>query len=904
MKLVYITAALLLIINFSIAQQKMLMHHSGDTLYSKVLTAVDSVKLDSAYAKFNFSEAPTLINIKKAMVDSITFTTSAITATKIFIIYNGTDDATIINPYASQGISITATGGIVSVTAASGISNLEYHLLGSSSNGKLTIATDNNINLVLNNLSLTNPSGAAILVTGGKLTNFSLTAGTTNTLSDGSASTNNGTINTDGPIAISNTGILQVAGIKKHGINTSSTISILNGSTSITSAASDGLHSEGFAQSGGSLTISALADGIDAGNGAIAITGGTINVTSTSNDVKAIKTGNNTVTIDAGTITLTVSGAQSKGISAKGNISINNGNITATLSGATVLTASGSGYDPSYATAIKSDAIIAVTGGTINFHLLVGADGGKGFSADGAINISGGIINVNTAGNGGTYINELGVADAFSTSALTSDVDVNISGGTLTLVNTGASGKGISSDVDVHLSGTAQLNITNSGNAGKGIKADSSVYFNGAVTTINLSGATVLEASGSGYDPSYPTGVKTTGSIIVNSGNIQIQGTAAATGTKGLSADASITVNNGTINIITAGSGAVYTNALGVTDSYSSAAFSADSNISIIAGNITTSSSGNGGKGLKADGNIYIGTATSSPTLNITTTGNRFLVSGTDYSHPKTIVADGIIVIDNGNNTINSTDDGIHSDSAIYINGGTNIVSAISSVSTMGEGVEAPIIIFTGGVTRITASNDGINATYGTVAGGTEQNDGSNLTISGGIVIVDGKDGIDSNGNITISGGTTVVCGVTNGPEEGLDFNGAFNMNGGTIIVAGSNSNMTKNFSATSTQRTMYLRSSAQLAATSLFHIRNTSGTEMVTFKPKNAVYYFHFSSPAITASTGYQVYFGGTYTGGSFVGNSSGWGLYNGGTYSTSGGTLKATFTTSAVSTLNSISF
>jgi hypothetical protein len=102
----------------------------------------------------------------------------------------------------------------------------------------------------------------------------------------------------------------------------------------------------------------------------------------------------------------------------------------------------------------------------------------------------------------------------------------------------------------------------------------------------------------------------------------------------------------------------------------------------------------------------------------------------------------------------------------------------------------------------------------------------------------------------------------------------------------------------------MYLKSSAQLAATSMLHIRNASGTEMVTFKPKNAVYYFHFSSPNIAVSTSYQVYFGGTYTGGNFVGNSTGWGLYTGGTYSTTGGTLKSTFTTSSSSPLNTITF
>lgn len=905
MRKIFIITLFSLLVNFSFGQQKIRVHNSGNTMYAKELTVVDSIKLDNTYAKFKLSDATSTLDFQKTLVDSLTFTSSAVNLDKIYIIYNGTDNATIINPYASSGLTITATGGVVAVTAATGISNLEYNILGSSANGTLTMTTDKPVNLVLNNVSLTNPTGPAFSVAGAQITTIYLTPGTTNTLSDGSASTKNGTITTNGPIVINGTGNLNITGVKKHGINTSSTITIQSGTTTITSATSDGLHSEGFNMSDGTLIVTAsTGDGIDAGDSAIAISGGTINISSISNDVKAIKTGLNTITITGGTFNISVSGAASKGISAKGNVTIFNGTFNITISGASVLTASGSGFDPSHCSAIKSDAQINISGGTFTINSLATANGGKGFSAGTDITISGGNFTVSTAGNGGVYTNISGIADSYSTSSFSTDTNVIVSGGTLNLTNSGADGKGISADLNVTISGTAQITITNSGASGKAIKADGNITVDGGTTTTNLSGATVLTASGSGYDASYPSGLKATGTIIINSGNVTVTATSTATGTKGISADGNITINGGTINVTTAGNGATYTNMLGTLDSYASAAITTDTNLIINAGSITTSSSGTGGKGLKADGTMTIGTATTSPTLNITTTGARFLVSGTDYSHPKTIVAVGTISILNGTNTINSTDDGIHSDASITISGGNNIVNAISTVTAMGEGVEAPIINFTGGVTNITASNDGINATYGTVAGGTESNDGSLLNISGGVVIVAGKDAIDSNGNITISGGTTIVCGVTNGPEEGLDFNGTFNMNGGTIISAGSNSNMTPNFSASSTQRTMFLKSSAQLAASSMIHIRTAAGVELATFKPKNAVYYFHFSSPNVAGSVSHQVYFGGSYTGGSFVGNSSGWGLYTGGTYSTTGATLKKTFTTSNTSTLNTQTF
>ena len=110
--------------------------------------------------------------------------------------------------------------------------------------------------------------------------------------------------------------------------------------------------------------------------------------------------------------------------------------------------------------------------------------------------------------------------------------------------------------------------------------------------------------------------------------------------------------------------------------------------------------------------------------------------------------------------------------------------------------------------------------------------------------------------------------------------------------------------STSSTQVGLFVKSSASLASTSLFHIENANGTEMVTFKPKNAVYYFHFSSPGLVKGTIYKIYFGGTYTGGSFVGGSVGWGLYAGGAYSTAGATLKSTTSLSATSTVNTITF
>lgn len=362
-------------------------------------------------------------------------------------------------------------------------------------------------------------------------------------------------------------------------------------------------------------------------------------------------------------------------------------------------------------------------------------------------------------------------------------------------------------------------------------------------------------------------------------------------GAKGIKTNGDFTLSAGTVKITVSGA-AYYVTA--DADIAASAGINCDKNLAIKGGNLSITNTGAGGKGISVDGMAAI----SGGTTNISATGSTYTYSSSMTSEAKGFKSDGSFTITNGELNIAATDDGIKSETSVTVSNGT------INITKSREGIEAPTVTFDGGVTNVTATNDGINVTKGTVSGGTESNDGSNLYINNGIIIVAGSDAIDSNGNITIKGGTTIICGPTNQPEESIDVNGTFLVNGGILIASGSSSNMSKAMGATSTQVGMFLKSSAQLAASSIFHIENASGTEMVTFKPKNAVSYFYFSSPALAKGTQYKIYFGGAYTGGNFVGNSSGWGLYTGGTYSSSGGTLKTTSTTSTTNTVNTISF
>lgn len=421
--------------------------------------------------------------------------------------------------------------------------------------------------------------------------------------------------------------------------------------------------------------------------------------------------------------------------------------------------------------------------------------------------------------------------------------------GTLTV---SATGDGIEVEEGYVLIGGGTVTISTSGEKSHAIKSE-------GYTTLGTSGSVTLTVSGKGSKA-----VKTAGNFTLHSGTVKLTTTGAAFYD---SADADIAAPAG---------------------------INCDGDLTINGGILIVTSTGAGAKGITVDGMAAI----TGGNTTINATGAKFSYSSSLSSEAKGFKSDGAFTMTNGELTIAATDDGLKSETSVTVSNGT------LNITQSTEGVEAPLITFEGGVTHIVSSNDGINATKGTVNGGTESNDGSHLYIKGGIVIIAGSDAIDSNGNITISGGTTVVCGPTSQPEEGIDFNGTFLVNGGNVIIAGSNSRMTKAMGTGSAQVGMFITSGSQLAASSLLHIENASGTEMVTFKPKNAVYYFHFSSPGMAKNTAYKIYFGGSYSGGSFVGGSSGWGMYTGGNYSATGAVLKSTTTTSSTATVNTVSF
>jgi trimeric autotransporter adhesin len=708
-------------------QDKLYIHQKNQITLGALISQIDSIYFDAGGSGICFQVGGTLARYPVSEIDSLSFGEDS----QVVSITWNADGVSIVNPLAFEGVTVEAVAGNATVSSTHYEDEFTCRLNGSSMDGSLKVYTVKKFNLEFNGLSLNNQDGPAINIQTKKKCTVLVNSGTVNSLSDGgtyatSVEDQKATFFSEGQLVFDGSGDLTVKSLVVHAICSDDYIEIRNGTVKVTGAVKDGIHcNDFFMVSGGIVMVTSTGDGIDCEGGQVLITGGSLTTVNASADVKGICS-DSTMVISGGTVDVTINGAGSKGLCSAQQITLSGGSVRVRTTGGVILNASGSGFNPAYCTAIKSDSTITLDGAN------------------------------------------------------------------MVLTATGAGNKGIS--------------------------------------------------SGSG--------------IIITAGSL---------------------------NMTNSGSGTTYRNASGVTDSYNASCLTADGPIEILGGTVICSASGSGGKGITGDMSLAIGNTSGSPSLNITTTGTRFTVSGMGQNavtnEPKAISLDGAITVNSGTVTVSSNDDGLKSKTSITVNNGD--VKITKSV----EGIESPAITVNNGTINLIASDDGFNATKGN---GGEANDGSVLNITGGNVIVNSSvgDGLDSNGNISITGGTIIVHGPERDPEVGMDCNGTCNVSGGFLVISGTNSNMTEGPSASSGQYSILARTNTRLSAATLFHIQDAAGNNILTFQPVRNYYSVILSSQSLTAGTTYYIYTGGSSTG--TISN----GLYSGGTYS--GGTQKKNFTLS----------
>lgn len=321
------------------------------------------------------------------------------------------------------------------------------------------------------------------------------------------------------------------------------------------------------------------------------------------------------------------------------------------------------------------------------------------------------------------------------------------------------------------------------------------------------------------------------GYILIENGEFNIVVT-----NDGIQAETDLVINNGDFNIKTGGGSAnsslENTNWGKWNDSFSK-------------NNSIKNKEMDSAKGLKSINNIVINN------------GNFTIDSSDDAIHSNAYVG-----ISNGNFTINSGDDGIHADKEIIIDDGT------ININKSYEGIEANSIIINDGIINITSSDDGINAAGGNDASSMnnrpgmnnfEGNGNSKIQINGGNIYANASgDGIDANGSIYMTGGMVIINGPIDNSNGAIDYDKEFQITGGTFIASGS-SGMAQNVSNNSTQTTVMINFSKSINADELISIFDSDGKEIITYKANKRYQNLVVSTPNFKLNETYTIYTSGT---------------------------------------------
>lgn len=600
--------------------------------------------------------------------------------------------------------------------------------------------------------------------------------------------------------------------------------------------------------------------------------------------------------------------------------------------------------------ALQSLGKLAFEGGGV---LSVSGLAKHGIQSSGSCTVDGGTVRVLTAVKDGMNVDNfiMNGGSVYITNANGDGLDgdqgyIGIYGGSLTVNCSAADAKGICCDSTLTIGG-GTVEVTVSGDKSKGLKTKENFVMRSGSLTVNATGSVVLETAGSGYNPSYCTGIKADGNVQVIGGQLTVTCPSGNAGGKAISTDGNINIGGGTLTLTATGTCTTYTDSTGTTDSYSSTCLKADGDINISGGTITATA---GGRAVSCDGDYtQTGGCITASTSAAGFGTVRYSTNSSYYSDgfsPSCLKVDGDIVFTAGTFSGSSTGkagrgirgkgtltvgaaDAADSLVRIYVTtSGSPFLSSNNSTywrglpkgvkiegnitvnsghlqsycsqtgnGDNGEGIETKASLYVnGGYVEANALDDAINAaTY--------------IQINGGHVwaYARGNDGMDCNGTrIDVNGGTVICQGSEVAIDDNGDRGGKLYVTGGTIVLIGGSMGTTEATPSVTGQKSLRLTSSGgwggggggSTIASNGFCIKSGS-TEVMTFKsPTISGNGFVSNSPSplydgpkppgssgvwIT-SPGIQ---SGTYTYYSSPGISGGsqWhGLYTGATVTTSG--------------------
>jgi len=322
----------------------------------------------------------------------------------IKIEYKSGNAPVITNAFSEVSINLTGENVVVRINT----SETEYNfvLSGAASNGSLKIYGDVRKGLYLNGVSITNSTGPAINIQGGKRAFVHLLNGTQNLLADGPNYSNipsgeqaKGTFFSEGKLLFDGSGSLEVKAKKNHAIAVDNDFEIRNGKIIVSEAANDGIHANDMIEvKGGVLKIASTGDAIQSENGysAVKITGGKIAATTTGKKSHGITSEGPIIIKDSANtvVQISVSGNGSKGILSRNYVDLLGGKVSIKTSGTRDITPP----DTSTAAGIKLAADLSIKGGELTIKSL--GDKAKGINTDGNATISAGNVNIDADDDG------------------------------------------------------------------------------------------------------------------------------------------------------------------------------------------------------------------------------------------------------------------------------------------------------------------------------------------------------------------------------------------------------------------------------------------------------------------------------------------------------------------------
>ena len=596
---------------------------------------------------------------------------------------------------------------------------------------------------------------------------------------------------------------------------------------------------------GGTLLLGAQGDGIDC-DGIVKLLGGKVEITTPGEDVKGVKSAQD-ILIDGAELSVTVAGDASKGIKSSGNFSMLGGTVNVEATGNTVVY----GGDPSYATCIKCDSTVTISGGTLS--LKATGIAGRGISADCDVNIADGTTTIVCCGNSETYDptydeilggeeNEQPKSYVLYVSVPTSTTS-NRPGGTSSSVWKNVYLYDSSNTLVATLTNKVVINNTTFYYYDFGAEVTGTYYFksddykggwstyaiqsssftglssdtyyqvasnystSGSTRTYSITDVTGSYAGGSlasSTEDSYAAaGIKCDRIFTLSGGNHTI--TMSGSESKGIKVEGTALFDGGELTINTSGVAKV----VAYDPSYCTA-IKCDGALTINGGDIKITATGQGGMGISADGVLTM----NGGNVDITLSGagaSYTATTGTDYYSTKCLKGDVAVNLLGG--TLNCLAKGNGSKAIVASGeltigreGADNALLNITAVtqgsslgSTSGGGGGFP------GGGGMGGMNSGFNAAPKAIKGA------ANVYVNSGTVYAetknDGGEGLESKATLTINGGI-IECStyddgvnassalVINGGciyshatnNDGIDSNGTITINGGIALSSGTSS--------------------------------------------------------------------------------------------------------------------